>query len=243
MKSGRIPSQMQSTTCAALPLKAGASAACAAMASTRARQICFPAWAAAWEMRAMTRLRAALIYFAAWACVYLPGLGSTELKGEEGRRILPAVTMLDTGNWVVPYVGGKPFLRKPPLVNWAIALSLKLTGLRNEWGARLPSVLAVLALGLAIVALGTGRDWMNTETALTAALLALTPLAMLDKGRLAEIEGIYVALSGVAIVTWLAFWTQRRSPWLLWLVPFVFIGLGGLAKAPLHLLFFYAVVL
>ena len=25
-----------------------------------------------------------------WAALYLPGLGSFELKGEEGRRILPA---------------------------------------------------------------------------------------------------------------------------------------------------------
>jgi 4-amino-4-deoxy-L-arabinose transferase-like glycosyltransferase len=187
--------------------------------------------------------RLLLLLIVLWAIIYLPGLGTPELKGEEGRRILPAITMLETGNWVVPYVGGKPFLRKPPLVNWAIAASLKLTGARNEWSARLPSVLAVLALGLAIVALGAGREWMNAETALTAALLTLTPLAMLDKGRLAEIEGIYVALTGLAIVTWLAFWTQRRSPWLLWLVPFVFIGLGGLAKAPLHLLFFYAIVL
>lgn len=183
-----------------------------------------------------------LLFTVLWAIIYLPGLGTPELKGEEGRRILPAITMIETGNWVVPYVGGKPFLRKPPLVNWAIAASLKLTGTRTEWAARLPSVLAVLALGLTIVALGTGRDWMNAETALTTALLTLTPLAMLDKGRLAEIEGIYVALTGLAIVTWLAFWTQRRSPWLLWLVPFVFIGLGGLAKAPLHLLFFYVIV-
>ena len=26
-----------------------------------------------------------------------PGLGSLEIKGEEGRRILPAITMLETG--------------------------------------------------------------------------------------------------------------------------------------------------
>ena len=32
-----------------------------------------------------------------WAAIYLPGLGSLEIKGEEGRRILPAVTMLETG--------------------------------------------------------------------------------------------------------------------------------------------------
>jgi 4-amino-4-deoxy-L-arabinose transferase-like glycosyltransferase len=178
-----------------------------------------------------------------WAAIYLPGLGTPELKGEEARRILPAITMLQTGNFLVPYVGGVPYLRKPPLVNWLIAGSFKVTGSRTEWAARLPSVLAMLALAAVIVALGTGRGWMNAETAFVAAALVLTPAAVLDKGRLAEIEAVYLAVSGIATVVWLAWWTQRRSPWLLWLVPSCFLGVGLLAKAPLHLLFFYAVVL
>jgi 4-amino-4-deoxy-L-arabinose transferase-like glycosyltransferase len=177
-----------------------------------------------------------------WAAIYLPGLGALELKGEEGRRILPGLTMLETGDWIVPYVGGKPFLRKPPLVNWLIASSFKVTGVVSEFTARLPTTLALGALALTVLALGTGRDWMNTDTALLAAVFVITPTAALDKGRLAEIDGIYLALGGGATVLWLAFWTQRRSPWLLWLVPFAFLGVGLLAKAPLHLLFFYAVV-
>jgi 4-amino-4-deoxy-L-arabinose transferase-like glycosyltransferase len=55
----------------------------------------------------MSRLTALAIFVALWAAIYLPGLGSTEIKGEEGRRILPAVTMLETGNWLVPYLGGR----------------------------------------------------------------------------------------------------------------------------------------
>src|SRR5688572_4177884 len=86
-----------------------------------------------------------LLVLAVWAAIYLPALGSLEIKGEEGRRILPALTMLETGNYVVPYVGGEPYLRKPPLVNWLVAGSFKLFGVRNEWAARLPSTLCVLA--------------------------------------------------------------------------------------------------
>ncbi len=37
-----------------------------------------------------------------WAAIYLPALGSLEIKGEEGRRLLPAVAMLETGRWIVP---------------------------------------------------------------------------------------------------------------------------------------------
>lgn len=202
----------------------------------------------------MTRLHALLILLAFWATIYLPGLGSTELKGEEGRRILPAVTMLDSGNWLVPYVGGEPYFRKPPLVNWLIAGSMKLTGVRNEWAARLPSVLCVLALGLATV--GVCTPWLGARTALAAGLFAIANVAMIEKGRLAEIEAIYVSLAGIGMVMWMA-WALRGkgsvvsqggnetrvSSWLLWTVPFVFLGLAALAKGPVHLLFFYAVVL
>ncbi len=65
---------------------------------------------------------------------------------------------------------------------------------------------------------------------------------MIEKGRLIEIEALYVSLLGLAMICWLSWWEQRRSPWLTWIVPSVFLGLGVLAKGPVHLLFFYAVV-
>jgi 4-amino-4-deoxy-L-arabinose transferase-like glycosyltransferase len=60
----------------------------------------------------MSRSTSLLIVTAFWVMIFLPGLGSLEIKGEEGRRILPAVTMLETGNYIVPQVG--PYFRKPP---------------------------------------------------------------------------------------------------------------------------------
>ena len=66
---------------------------------------------------------------------------------------------------------------------------------------------------------------------------------MIEKGALMEIEALYVSLAGLALIFWLSFWEQRRSPWLTWIVPSVFLGLGLLAKGPVHLLFFYAVVI
>jgi 4-amino-4-deoxy-L-arabinose transferase-like glycosyltransferase len=66
---------------------------------------------------------------------------------------------------------------------------------------------------------------------------------MIEKGRLIEIEALYVSLSGLGLIFWLSSWERRRSPWLMWIVPSVFLGLGVLAKGPLHLFFFYAVVI
>ena len=96
-------------------------------------------------------LRAVAAVTLAWAIIYLPALGSIAIKGEEGRRILPAVRMLETGNYIVPQVGSNPYYRKPPLVNWLVAASFKLFGVRNEWTARLPSALSVLAVAITFV--------------------------------------------------------------------------------------------
>jgi 4-amino-4-deoxy-L-arabinose transferase-like glycosyltransferase len=188
----------------------------------------------------MSRASSFCLVIACWAAIYLPALGSLEIKGEEGRRILPAVTMLETGNYLVPQVGSEPYYRKPPLVNWLVAASFKVTGARNEWTARLPSVLCVLAVALAF--LTVARRSLGPNGSLIAALIWLANFGTIEKGRLIEIEALYVSLFGLAFIFWLSGWQQRRSSWLTWTVPWIFLGLGLLAKGPLHLLFFYAVV-
>ncbi|HEY2614831.1 MAG TPA: glycosyltransferase family 39 protein [Chthoniobacterales bacterium] len=188
----------------------------------------------------MSRVANLFLVVVIWAAVYLPALGSLEIKGEEGRRILPAITMLDTGDYLVPQVGSEPYYRKPPLVNWLVAASFKLSGYRNEWTARLPSALSVLTVALAFVIVA--RASLGANGSLIAALIWLTNFGMIEKGRLIEIEALYVSLFGLAMICWLSWWRQRRSSWLTWTVPWIFLGLGLLAKGPLHLLFFYAVV-
>ena len=176
----------------------------------------------------------------AWAVIYLPALGSIAIKGEEGRRILPAVRMLETGDYIVPQVGSNPYYRKPPLVNWLVAVSFKVFGIRNEWTARLPSALSVLAVAIAFVTVA--RASLGPRGSIVGSLIWMTNIGIIEKGRLIEIEALYVSLCGLAIILWLSFFLQQKSPWLIWLPASVFLGLGLLAKGPLHLLFFYGIV-
>jgi len=189
----------------------------------------------------MSRISAFLIVVAVWAVVYLPALGSLAIKGEEGRRILPAIRMLETGDYVVPQVGNNPYFRKPPLVNWLVAASFKIFGVRNEWTARLPSALAVLAVAIAFVTIA--RSSLGSRGSTVAALIWLTNVGMIEKGRLIEIEALYVSLAGLAIIFWLTFQNQKKSPWLTWVPAAIFLGLGMLAKGPTLLVFFYGIVL
>ena len=188
----------------------------------------------------MSRAANFLFIVACWVAIYLLALGSLEIKGEEGRRILPAVTMIETGNYLVPQIGSDPYFRKPPLVNWLVAISFQLTGHRNEWAARLPSALAVLAVAVAFIT--TARTSLGANGSLAAALVWLTSFGIIEKGRLIEIEALYVSLLGLALICWISAWYQRWSRWATWLVPSIFLGLGLLAKGPVHLLFFYSVV-
>jgi 4-amino-4-deoxy-L-arabinose transferase-like glycosyltransferase len=188
-----------------------------------------------------SRAGSLVIVMAVWAALYFPALGSLAIKGEEGRRILPGITMLQTGNYLVPQVGGETYFRKPPLINWLVAASFKILGRQNEWTARMPSVISVLLVALSFITVA--RVSLGARGSIIAALMWLINAGMIEKGRLIEIEGLYVSLCALAIIFWLSFWLQRKSPWLIWTVPFVFLGLGWLTKGPVHLLFFYGVVI
>lgn len=188
-----------------------------------------------------SQTRNLLIVLLVWAALYLPALGSLAIKGEEGRRILPGITMLQTGNYLVPQVGGETYFRKPPLINWLVAASFKIFGRQNEWTARAPSVICVLLVGIAFVTVA--RSSLGERGSLMAGLMWLINAGILEKGRLVEIEALYVSLCALAIIFWLSWWQQKKSAWLIWTVPFVFLGLGWLAKGPVHLVFFYGVVI
>jgi 4-amino-4-deoxy-L-arabinose transferase-like glycosyltransferase len=177
-----------------------------------------------------------------WAGIYLPGLGFLQLQHEEPRRALPALHMLDSGDWLVPRVGADPYLRKPPLLNWAIALSCKLSGGTSEWAVRLPSALATLALAITIVGVGGGR-WLGFEGGLIAAIFFLTNFTMIESGRMAELEALYVSLTGIALILWMTAWRQGAGGWQLWLFPAPFLALGMLTKGPTHLIFYYGIIL
>ena len=198
----------------------------------------------------MTGLRlphalALLVVF--WAGIFLPGLGNEELKGEEPRRVLPGLEMIRSGNWIHPVVAGEAYHRKPPLTNWVTAAGVLAAGRVDEFAVRLPVTLFVLAFALG-TCLAVHRI-AGTDTAFLAAVFILTNIGLMEKGRLAEIEGVYIALTGLAFAAWLAFASPRgaldaprQRPWLGWMLAGPLLGLAFLAKGPPHLLLFYAVL-
>ena len=65
-----------------------------------------------------------------------------------------ARNMLSSGDWVTARLDGIPYMEKAPLIYWLIATCFKLFG-AYDWVARIPVVLAALALAWVTTAFGT----------------------------------------------------------------------------------------
>ena len=182
-----------------------------------------------------------ILIFALWAVIFLPGLGTHELKGEEGRRVMPALDMIKTGQYLVPYIGGEPYLNKPPTINWIIIASVKLFHSSSEFVVRLPSPLSLLALCIVILFLPCRQ--FNLELRFLACITTLSCLGLITKGRLIEIETIYVAQTAIACIWWLFKKIDNASRWQQYLVPMLFLAFAMLTKGPLAILIFYILVI
>ena len=152
--------------------------------------------------------RDALILLIAWAVVCLPFLGAGGLHSTEGHRVIPGWEMLDrvraegpsASALLVPTLFGEPYLRKPPGIAWATAVSAAALG-KTEFSARLPSALAMAAMTL--VAWWFASRWFGPRWALAAGLAHLLMPWLLASVRSAEIESLNllgVQLAALAVV-------------------------------------------
>jgi len=95
----------------------------------------------------------AVIFFL-WLILQIGGLFTPGLLDDvDSIYIEIAREMLQRHDYVTPYIDGIRFFDKPPLMYWMAAGSMRLFGM-HDWAARLPLALAVLALLLAVYALG-----------------------------------------------------------------------------------------
>ena len=94
------------------------------------------------------------LIFLSWLILQVGGLFSPGLLDDvDSVYIQIAREMLHRHDYVTPTIDGIRFFDKPPLMYWMAAASMRLFG-PHDWAARLPLALGVLALLLAVYALG-----------------------------------------------------------------------------------------
>ncbi|HEX8201712.1 MAG TPA: glycosyltransferase family 39 protein [Isosphaeraceae bacterium] len=115
--------------------------------------------------------------------------------------------MLASGRWLVPTLGGGPWLEKPPLAHWLVALVGWAAGGVDEAVARAPAAAAGAALGVAVAVLASRR--LGPRLALLAGAVQVTSAWTVMRGRLAEADIVLACLVGWALV---AFDGLRAGP-------------------------------
>jgi 4-amino-4-deoxy-L-arabinose transferase-like glycosyltransferase len=123
----------------------------------------------------MSRLRWGLVLGAvllfATIIVGLPAGRAPIWDPNEARYMLLARDILDRGQWLIPDLRGEPYLNKPQLFFWSIAVA-SLPGREvTEWTAALPAVVSSLATVAATFAIGA-HVWSTGVGGMAA--LALT---------------------------------------------------------------------
>jgi 4-amino-4-deoxy-L-arabinose transferase-like glycosyltransferase len=139
--------------------------------------------------------------------------------------------MLATGDFLVPRLGGEPWLEKPPLETWLIALAAYFGGGVSELTARVPSVGAAILVALAVVVLGNRHN--GPKVGALAGTIQATTLWFVMRGRLAEVDMPLAALTTWALVAVDAMRIESGEParikqwqWLFWGL----LGATALAK-------------
>src|SRR5208283_1907920 len=105
-----------------------------------------------------------------------------------------------TGDWIVPRQQGLPFLSRPPVQNWAIALVSLARGEIDPVAIRFPSAVAILLTVTLIYAYG--RTFLSRLGALCAMVAYPTMGLVLQFGWLGETEALYTLIVAGALIVW-----------------------------------------
>jgi 4-amino-4-deoxy-L-arabinose transferase-like glycosyltransferase len=155
---------------------------------------------------------------------------------EEGLTAALARDALTGSPWYVPDLFGVPWLERPVLQSWIVALiSVPLGGV-SQLSTRLPTVTALLATCLLIVWLVRPRA--SRLAALVAALGFLFSPAILQKIVTAEADTLLTAFQFAAFAVWWRGYENGRVGFLRWLVVGLLLAATALCKGPQPAAFF-----
>jgi len=188
-----------------------------------------------------------LILFLFGIALYIPFIGEKEFQGEEGRRVLIALQMLENKEFLIPKLFEEPYFNKPPLFNWALALVFSITKNTSESVARAFSSFCIILTSLFLVLFWqkilekTQEKFYKfslTEILLPGLIFLTTP-EVIDKAIRAEIDGFYTMLITIAIWSWFYLYEIKNKKTSAYIFSGIFLGLGILTKTFQALIFFY----
>jgi 4-amino-4-deoxy-L-arabinose transferase-like glycosyltransferase len=173
----------------------------------------------------------------------LPYIHLREFQGEEGKRVMIAKNMLETGEWIIPYFEGTVYLNKPPLYNWLLAGMFRFTGVISETSARLVSVIAAFLSAVALSIFWKHMTRMKTLFFILPGMVFLTFTDVMDKAIRAEIDMTFTFFVTLALLLWFYCFEGKKRECLAWVISLAVISVGTLTKGIQAPAFFYCGVI
>jgi 4-amino-4-deoxy-L-arabinose transferase-like glycosyltransferase len=174
-----------------------------------------------WSLLVVLLLPAAFLY---------PTLGFHLLEPDEGRYAQIPKEMLEHGTWVVPTLQGEPYLDKPPLMYWLVALSYSVFGITPA-AARLVPALCVHLTILAVYLIG--RRSIGNRAAFWAALLLSIAPGFVCIARLLLLDGLLTLCVSTSVLCGFEAVRTGRLKLGWWVAAAIASGLGFLTKGPI----------
>ena len=179
--------------------------------------------------------RAGYIVFFAVALLLLPWLGETLFysKGEP-REAIVAVSIIHSGEWILPVNYGEDIPFKPPFLGWLIAVFAYVFngGVVNEYISRLPSALAALAMVMGGYA--WARKVRGTRFAVIFSLVTVCSFEVFRAALACRLDMVLTACMVGAM--YLMFYIREYSPrfkgWL-YLAVIVLLTCATMTKGPI----------
>ncbi len=150
-----------------------------------------------------------------WMAIYLASIFTPPLLDDvDTIHAEAAREMVQRHDWVTLYTDGIRYLEKAPLMYWAVAASYEIFGAK-DWSTRLPLMLGVLALLLAIYAVG--KQAYGERGGLYAAVVLATSLGpyIFTRFQIPDIiVGLWLTLSALFFLISLE--QEKPSRWVCW---------------------------
>ncbi len=165
-------------------------------------------------------LRPLALVAVAAAALFLSTFGLRPLEEQDSLRF-PEVAreILETGEWAVLHLHGEPYLLKPPLQIWAVALVGGWAGGIHPWVARLPAALA--SVGTVLLTFYVGSLLLGRRVGYLAAMILATGTLFFTLSQMTRLDSLYTFFITLALALWLR-WRDR---------PGAYVGGAGIGRA------------
>lgn len=156
------------------------------------------------------------------------GLWEYHTKGEP-RESVVSLSMIESGNWILPRNNGGELAYKPPFFHWSVAaVSLLNGGEVTEMTSRMPSAVALILMAFFGFLFFAKRS--GVEIALLAAFVSLTSFELHRAGMNCRVDMVLTALTVCALYAFYR-WYEKGLHGVPWLA-IVLMSLGTLTKGP-----------